>query len=38
MELNGPHQLLFYTDDINLLGENRNIIKKNTEALLDASK
>jgi hypothetical protein len=36
--LNGTHQHLVYADDINLLGENNNIIKKNTEALLDVGK
>jgi hypothetical protein len=36
--LNGTHQLLAYTDDVNLLGDNIDTIKKNTETLIDASK
>jgi hypothetical protein len=38
MELNGTHQLLVYAGELNLLDKNINIINKNTEALLDASK
>jgi hypothetical protein len=38
LKLNGTHQLLAYADDVNLLGVNIDIIKKNTETLIDASK
>jgi hypothetical protein len=35
--MNGTHQLLAYADDVNLLGDNINTIKK-TQTLIDASK
>jgi hypothetical protein len=38
LKLNGTHQLLVYADDVNLLGDNIDIIKKNTETLTDGSK
>jgi hypothetical protein len=38
LELNGTHQLLVYVDNVNLLGDNIDIINKITEALIDASK
>jgi hypothetical protein len=34
----GTHQLLVYADDVNLLWDNINTVKKSTEALFDASK
>jgi hypothetical protein len=38
LKLNGTHQLLAYADDVNLLGDDIDTIKKNTETLIDASK
>jgi hypothetical protein len=38
LKLNGTHQLLTYTDDVNLLGENIGTIRKNTEMLIGAGK
>jgi sorting nexin-29 len=38
MKFNGTHQLLVYADDVNLLGDNTDTVKKSTEALIDAGK
>jgi hypothetical protein len=38
LKLNGTHQLLVYADDVNLLDRSIHAIKKNTEALVVASK
>jgi hypothetical protein len=35
---NGIYQLLVCVDDVNLLGNNKNAMKKNTQTLTDASK
>jgi hypothetical protein len=37
LKLNGTHQLLAYADDVNLLGDNIDTIKKNTGTLIDAT-
>jgi hypothetical protein len=34
LKLNGTHQLLAYADDVNLLGDNIDTIKKNTKKLI----
>jgi hypothetical protein len=38
LKLNGTYQLLAYAFDVNLLGDNIDTMKKNKEALIDASK
>ncbi|KAJ4447607.1 hypothetical protein ANN_09614 [Periplaneta americana] len=38
LELNGLHQLLFYADDVNMLGENPQMIMEDTKTLLEAIK
>jgi hypothetical protein len=37
-KLNGTHKLMAYADDVNLLGDNIDTIKKRTETLFDASR
>jgi hypothetical protein len=38
LKLNGTQQFLVYADDVNILGRSAHAIKKNTEALVVASK
>jgi hypothetical protein len=38
LKLNGTQQLLAYADDVNLLGDNVDTTKKNTETLIYVSK
>ena len=38
MKLNGAHQLLAYTDDINMLGGSVRTVKENTEAFVVAGR
>jgi hypothetical protein len=37
LKLNGTYQLLFYDDNINILGKNTNTTNRNIETILDAS-
>ena len=36
--MNGKYQLLIYADDVNMLGENLQTIRENTEIFIKASK
>jgi hypothetical protein len=38
LNLTGTYQLLVYADDVNILGDNIDGMKKNTQALSDVSK
>jgi hypothetical protein len=38
LKLNGTHQLLVYSDDVNLLRDNIDTMKKTTETQIGASK
>ena len=38
LKLNGKHQLLVHTDDVNILGGSVHTVEKDTEALVVASK
>jgi hypothetical protein len=38
LKLNGTHQLLAYADDVNILVDNIDTVKKNAETLIDANK
>jgi hypothetical protein len=38
LKFDGTHQLLAYADDVNLLGDNINTLKKKTQTFIDAIK
>jgi hypothetical protein len=38
LKLNRTHQFLAYADDVNVLGDNLDTMKRNTETVIDASK
>ena len=37
-DMNGKYQLLVYADDVNMLGENLQTVRENTEIFIKASK
>jgi hypothetical protein len=37
LKIHGTHQLLVYADDVSILGDNIDTIKRNTQTLTDAS-
>jgi hypothetical protein len=38
LRVNGKHQLLVYANDVNLLGDIIDTIRKNTESVIDTSR
>ena len=36
--MNGPHQVLAYADDVNLIGDDIRTIERNADVLLNANK
>ena len=38
LEFNGKHQLFVYADDVNMLGENLQTVRENTEVFIKTSK
>jgi hypothetical protein len=38
LKSNGTYQILAYADDVNLLGNNMDAVRINTETLIDAGK
>jgi hypothetical protein len=38
LKLSGTHQLLAYADDVNLLGDKKDIVRKTTESVIDVCK
>jgi hypothetical protein len=38
LKLNGTRQPLFYTDNVNMQGDNIDTIKRNSETFIDASR